>query len=233
MSPGPEIQSYFSQVATERGIRPHIRFGTEVTSARYRDGQWWVGTSDGEEAFDVLIAATGVLRIPRYPDIRGLETFAGPSFHSSRWDHSVSLPDKRIGLIGTGSTGVQITAELGGNVKGLKIFQRTPQWVFPTPNLRYSRVSKAALARWPVLNKVSYRFWQMYIEHASLGRASGRTMLAAPHDDGVVPLEPAIVGARPRTAPQAHARTTTRCASAKFLPGTTTRPYRSRRSSRQ
>ena len=118
MSPGPEIQSYFRQVATERGIRPHIRFGTEVTSARYRDGQWWVGTSDGEEAFDVLITATGVLRVPRYPDIPGLETFAGPSFHSSRWDHSVSLPDKRIGLIGTGSTGVQITAELGGNVRG-------------------------------------------------------------------------------------------------------------------
>ena len=171
MSPGPEIQSYFSQVATERGIRPHIRFGTEVTSARYRDGQWWVGTSDGEEAFDVLIAATGVLRIPRYPDIPGLETFAGPSFHSSRWDHSVSLPDKRIGLIGTGSTGVQITAELGGNVKGLKIFQRTPQWVFPTPNLRYSAVTKAALQRWPVLNKVGYRFWQFYIEHG-FGRAT-------------------------------------------------------------
>ncbi len=67
MSPGPEIHSYFRQVATERGIRPHIRFGTEVTSARYRDGQWWVGTVDGEELFDVLITATGVLRVPRYP----------------------------------------------------------------------------------------------------------------------------------------------------------------------
>jgi cation diffusion facilitator CzcD-associated flavoprotein CzcO len=59
MSPGPEIHSYFRQVATERGIRPHIRFGSDVTSARYRDGQWWVGTADGEEAFDVLITATG------------------------------------------------------------------------------------------------------------------------------------------------------------------------------
>ena len=116
---------------------------------RYRDGQWWVGTADGEEAFDVLITATGVLRVPRYPDIPGLDTFAGPTFHSSRWDHSVTLPDKRIGLIGTGSTGVQITAELGGKVKGLKIFQRTPQWVFPMPNLRYSRFTKTALRRWP------------------------------------------------------------------------------------
>ena len=107
-----------------------------------------------------LITATGFLRVPRYPDIQGLETFAGPSFHSARWDHSVSLPDKRIGLIGTGSTGVQITAELGGNVSELTVFQRTPQWVLPTPNLRYSRLTKAALQRWPALNKVGYRFWQ-------------------------------------------------------------------------
>ena len=131
MSPGVEIHDYFRQVANERGIRPHIRFGTEVTSAKYENGQWRVTTPAGEEAYDVLITATGVLRVPRYPDIPGLETFAGPSFHSSRWDHAVSLPDKRIGLIGTGSTGVQITAELGGKVRELKIFQRTPQWVFP------------------------------------------------------------------------------------------------------
>jgi cation diffusion facilitator CzcD-associated flavoprotein CzcO len=171
MSPGPEIQAYFRQVATERGIRPHIRFGIDVTSARYRDRQWWIGTADGEEAFDILITATGFLRVPRYPDIPGLESFAGAMFHSARWDHSVTLPDKRIGLIGTGSTGVQITAELGGMVKGLKVFQRTPQWVFPTPNLRYSSLAKAALKRWPVLNKLSYRFWQTYIEHG-FGRAT-------------------------------------------------------------
>jgi cation diffusion facilitator CzcD-associated flavoprotein CzcO len=171
MSPGPEIHSYFRQVATERGIRPHIRFGTDVTSARYRDGQWWVGTADGEEAFDVLITATGFLRVPRYPDIPGLDSFAGPMFHSSRWDHSVTLPDKRIGLIGTGSTGVQITAELGGKVNRLKIFQRTPQWVYPTPNLRYSRFTKTALQRWATLNKLGYWFWQTYIEHG-FGRAT-------------------------------------------------------------
>src|ERR1700682_6522848 len=102
----------------------------------------------------------GVLRVPRYPDIPGLETFAGPSFRSARWDHSVSLPDKRIGLIGTGSTGVQTSAELGGKVRGLKIFQRTAQWVMPAPNGRYSRFTKAAMRRWPVLNRLRYRFWQ-------------------------------------------------------------------------
>ena len=163
LPPGPEIQVYFRQVAEERGIRPHIRFGTDVTRAEYDDGRWRLTTADGEETFDVLITATGVLRVPRCPEITGLETFAGPAFHSSRWDHSISLPDKRIGLIGTGSTGVQIVAELGGKVHGLKVFQRTAQWVCPVPNLRYSALTRAALRRWPRLNELPYRFWGKYV----------------------------------------------------------------------
>src|SRR6202008_4680038 len=165
LPPGPEIQAYFQQVVEERGIRAHIRFGTTVTAARYDDGRWWLTTPDSEETFDVLVTATGVLRVPRYPDIPGRDTFAGPAFHSARWDHSISLPDKRIGLIGTGSTGVQITSEIGGNVRGLKIFQRTPQWVLPMPNPRYSRLTRALMQRWPRLDKVGYRVWQWFIEH--------------------------------------------------------------------
>jgi cation diffusion facilitator CzcD-associated flavoprotein CzcO len=170
LPPGPEIQEYFRQVADERGIRPHIRFGADVTSARYDDGKWRLTTAAGEETFDVLVTATGVLRVPRYPAIPGRETFAGPAFHSSRWDHSVSLQDKRIGVIGTGSTGVQITAELGGRVRQLKVFQRTAQWICPTPNLRYSALTRAALRRWPTLNDLSYRFWELYVRHF-FGRA--------------------------------------------------------------
>ncbi len=163
LPPGPEIQRYFQMVATERGVRPHIRFGTEVTEARRDNGRWRLTTASGEETFDVLITATGVLRVPRYPEIPGMENFAGPMFHSSRWDHSVSLPDKRIGIIGTGSTGVQITAELGGSVRTLTVFQRTAQWIYPLPNPRYKAVTKALLRRSAVLNRLAFRFWSRYV----------------------------------------------------------------------
>lgn len=161
LSPGPEIHAYFRRVAEERGLLRHIRFGADVTRASYDDGKWRISTGEGEETFDVVVTATGFLRVPRYPDIPGRESFAGPAFHSSRWDHSVSLSDKRIGLIGTGSTGVQITAELGGKVRGLKIFQRTAQWVYPMPNARYSALTRAALTRWPSLNTLPRAFWAL------------------------------------------------------------------------
>lgn len=171
LPPGDEIQAYFQQVADERGIRAHIRFNTAVTSARYREQRWWLTTGDGaEEAFDVLVTATGVLRVPRHPDIAGRESFAGPAFHSARWDHSVPLTDKRIGVIGTGSTGVQIVAELGGDVRQLTMFQRTPQWIYPMPNPRYSALSRAVLRRWPALSTVGYRGWGAFFR-SLFGRA--------------------------------------------------------------
>src|SRR5579875_1296628 len=156
-APGPEIHRYLRLIADEQNLVHRIRFNTEVTSAEYHDGEWWVSTAAGAEPFDVLITATGVLRVPQYPDIPGRQSFIGPAFHSARWDHSVSLTDKRIGLIGTGSTGVQITKELGGNVRQLKVFQRTPQWICPWPNFRYPRFIKALMRRWPAFNRVGYR----------------------------------------------------------------------------
>jgi cation diffusion facilitator CzcD-associated flavoprotein CzcO len=170
LPPGPEIRAYFERVADEYDIRRHIRFGVDVTAAKYDDGKWQLTTSVGEETFDVLVTAAGVLRVPRHPDIAGLETFAGPSFHSSQWDHSISLKDKRIGLIGTGSTGVQIVAELGGTVRQLTMFQRTAQWVYPFPNGRYSTLTKSALSRWPRLNALGYWFWGL-VFRGIFGRA--------------------------------------------------------------
>ena len=134
-SPGTEIRDYIEAVARQHDVYRMIRFGTEVTRLEFTGGHWLVTTSDGrEDAADVVIAATGVLHHPSYPDIEGLGDFAGALFHSARWDHSVPLAGARIGIVGTGSSAVQITSALAGTVAELHLFQRTAQWVLQVPN---------------------------------------------------------------------------------------------------
>ena len=171
MPPGSDIQDYFLRVTDERGLRSRIRFNTAVDSASYRDGKWWIATTGGEEAFDVLVSATGILRVPNYPNIPGRESFAGASFHSARWDHSVSLDDKRIGLIGTGSTGGKNCRRPGRRGETTsEVFQRTPQWVLPWVNPSYRPWTKALQRRWPALGRVGYRFWGGFVR-GLVGRA--------------------------------------------------------------
>lgn len=135
-SPGPEIHAYLEDVARRFGVDSRIRYGTEVNRLEFRpDGRWTVETSDGgRDEADVVIAATGVLHHPRYPDIEGLDEFAGPVFHSARWDHSVALEGVRLGVVGTGSSAVQITGAVVDTVAELNLFQRTAQWILPVPN---------------------------------------------------------------------------------------------------
>lgn len=136
---GPEIQAYFERVATEHGVTDVVRFGEEVDRLAWRDGRWHLHTKAGTvDAADVVIAATGVLHHPRYPDIDGLDRFAGAMFHSARWDHSVPLEGARVGIIGTGSTAVQIVSAIVGRVGHLSLFQRTAQWVLPADNPPYT-----------------------------------------------------------------------------------------------
>ncbi|HEY6878688.1 MAG TPA: NAD(P)/FAD-dependent oxidoreductase [Polyangiales bacterium] len=145
---GPEIQAYLERVYDKYGLAPYVRFGQEVTGARYQDGGWLVSTSDGtERRAEIVIAATGLLHHPRYPDIPGLEQFAGSVFHSARWDHSVPLEGRRVGLIGTGSTAVQIVGGVIDRVRSLTVFQRTAQWVLPAADTEYSRLRPFVLRR--------------------------------------------------------------------------------------
>ena len=149
-SPGAEIQAYFEGVAEKYRIEPIIRFNTEITAASYDAAarQWHIETNAGERAtVDMVIAATGVLHRPVYPDIEGLDDFAGAKFHSARWDHSVALDGQRIGIIGTGSTGVQIVPALIDRVRHLSMFQRTAQWIFPQDNPKYSEEDKESFRR--------------------------------------------------------------------------------------
>jgi cation diffusion facilitator CzcD-associated flavoprotein CzcO len=149
-APGAEIQTYFEDVARRHGVTERIRFGREVVRAAFEDGRWQLALSDGSrDAADVVIAATGVLHHPSIPAIEGLDSFAGACFHSARWDHSVPLEDKRVGVIGTGSTAIQITSALAGRVAEFTLFQRTAQWVAKAENPAYTDEEKEAFRRHP------------------------------------------------------------------------------------
>jgi cation diffusion facilitator CzcD-associated flavoprotein CzcO len=152
LPPGQEVFRYFAGVAERYDLLKLIRFNQEIVRAQFEDGEWRVETRSGEtDRADFLIAATGVLHHPSYPAIEGLDRFEGAMFHSARWDHSVSLDGRRIGLIGNGSTGVQIVSALAGRAGKLTQFQRTAQWVMKVENGFYTEEQKAAFRADPEL----------------------------------------------------------------------------------
>ncbi len=138
-SPGSEIQRYFERVADEHDVGSRVRFGDAVTSCVPTDGGWRITTAAGHrDEFDVVIAATGVLHHPRYPDLDGLDSFRGEHFHSARWPDGLGLDGRRVGIVGTGSTAVQMVSALVDRVARLSLFQRTAQWIMPQENPAYT-----------------------------------------------------------------------------------------------
>ncbi|WP_327360110.1 alpha/beta hydrolase fold domain-containing protein [Streptomyces sp. NBC_01296] len=165
-SPQEEILEYLRRVAGDAGLHPHIRFNTEITETVWNGRQWCLRAAGDpiEHHADVLIAASGYLRQPSVPAIAGLETFGGATFHSSEWDHTVPVEGRRVAVIGTGASGVQITSALAGVAGRLLVFQRTPQWLLPMPDLPYRRWTKSMYRRWPKLQKIPFRFYGAIME---------------------------------------------------------------------
>jgi cation diffusion facilitator CzcD-associated flavoprotein CzcO len=128
-----EIWSYLRRVADRFGITPKIRFRHEVISAAWdAEAQLWrIETTGGRFTAKVLVAGVGGLSEPRPPDIPGLETFAGPVLHSAQWDESRDLSGRRVAVIGTGASAVQLVPRIQPQVEKLVVFQRTPAWVLP------------------------------------------------------------------------------------------------------
>jgi cation diffusion facilitator CzcD-associated flavoprotein CzcO len=142
-SPGEEIRSYFDRVAREHGLDARTRFGDEVICCEFVNGRWRLETRSGHrDEVDVVIPATGVLHHPRSPDIAGLDTFDGAVFHSARWDHGTPIDGRRVGVVGTGSTAVQVVSAISHRVAHVAMFQRTAQWVLPQENPPYTDEQK-------------------------------------------------------------------------------------------
>ncbi|MFM2372027.1 MAG: hypothetical protein RIS85_1749, partial [Pseudomonadota bacterium] len=162
---GGEIQHYFEQVVEKHGLTPSIRFNAEVTSLDWSaaTSQWTLEAKDGtRDVFDVVIAASGVLHHPNIPAIEGFDTFEGTAFHTTQWDENAPIEGARVGLIGSGSTGIQIVTAINKTVDKLVHFQRSPQWVMPVPQFRYTDEEREAFRRDPALID-AIRFADEYI----------------------------------------------------------------------
>jgi cation diffusion facilitator CzcD-associated flavoprotein CzcO len=134
----PEIERYLNHVVDRFDLRRHMRFGAAVTSASYgeSDGLWTVVTGDGtRRRTRFLVAATGVLSVPFFPDVPGRTEFAGESYHTARWPTSpVDFTAKRVAVVGTGSSGVQVVPAIAGQVASLTVYQRSANWCTPLNN---------------------------------------------------------------------------------------------------
>ena len=156
-APGAELKRYAEHVADKYNVRRYMRFNTTVEGARWDDdAQLWRVALAGGETLDAqfLVAATGFLSQPRLPDIPGIDTFAGRIIHTADWDDSYSVQGRRAAVIGTGSTGVQVIPELANEASELTVYQRTPIWVMPKPDVALSPAVQRIFARLPVAQRI-------------------------------------------------------------------------------
>lgn len=165
----PELRRYFCEFSARHGLTELIEFNSEVTQATFDSStnRWHTQyVHDGlpkARTSDLLISAVGQLNIPNYPAIEGADSFAGPNFHSARWSHQVNLGNKRVGVIGTGASAAQLIPEIAKQAAKLVIFQRTPNWLAPTPT--YLADVSASLAQ--LMDEVPslagfYRVWLLW-----------------------------------------------------------------------
>jgi cation diffusion facilitator CzcD-associated flavoprotein CzcO/pimeloyl-ACP methyl ester carboxylesterase len=156
-SPGGEIRRYLDDVADRFGLRPLIRFGTEVRRAAWEESRqhWSLDTSRGRLTADIVVAAAGPLSQPSTPDLPGLEDFPGEVFHTAAWRHDVDLTGRRVAVIGTGASAIQVVPQLQPIVDRLHLFQRSPAWVLPKGDRAISDLERAAYRRIPALQKLA------------------------------------------------------------------------------
>lgn len=160
------IRQYIEHCADKYGMKPFIRFSTRVEDASWDEGKgrWIIRTSDGgvTEA-RVFVPATGALSHPQYPVIKGMERFKGKAVHAARWDPALELKGKRVAVIGSGASAIQVVPNIAGEVADLTVFQRTPSWVLPKHNRAYTEKDRADWLKHPWKQKAQRLglYWMM------------------------------------------------------------------------
>ena len=150
-----EIQAYLLEVAKTFGVDKHVRLETEMLSTRWDRARrrWTVETNHGPIEAQFIVMGQGPLHEPRLPNVPGLDTFKGTTFHSARWNHKHDLTGKRVAVIGTGSSAIQFVPKIQPKVAHLTLFQRTAPWVLPKPDHVIPAAEKWALENVPGLRR--------------------------------------------------------------------------------
>jgi len=155
-APQQEIWDYLRACAQKHGLDEHIRYGVKVERVDWDDGarRWHVETVENGELGGyrprAVVSAGGALHLPSDPDIPGAGRFGGTSFHSARWDHSCDIAGKRVAVIGTGASAIQFVPAVAEQVSHLTVFQRTPPWIHPRPDVEIPPRMRAAFRKAPV-----------------------------------------------------------------------------------
>ena len=155
-APQREIQEYLEQVVRAHGLEERIKTGTEVQQARWDAPRerWILRTSAGVHEADILLTACGQLSVPSVPSISGLDQFQGPAFHTARWEHDVELSGRRVAVLGTGCSAIQVVPAIQPLVGQVDIYQRSPGWTIPRMDFEYSERAKRLFERFPILQRL-------------------------------------------------------------------------------
>jgi cation diffusion facilitator CzcD-associated flavoprotein CzcO len=181
-APGDELKAYAEHCVDKYGLRDRIRLNTLVSGASFDDDThlWRLETEGGEEITTrFVVGATGVLTKPKPPDIQGIDDFEGIVMHTARWDHQRNLDGKRVAVIGTGASALQVIPSIAPEVEHLTVFQRTPIWCLPKADRELSPRLRRALRRVPGAKNITRLVSEAFVE---------LTFPLPAHFDGVVPL---------------------------------------------
>ncbi len=178
-SPGSEIRAYVEGVARRFGVIDRIRTGVEVTGARWEEerGCWRLETSAGPHEADVLVTACGQLSVPKVPTLPGLESFEGPAFHTARWDHEVDLAGKRVAVVGSGCSAIQVVPAIQPEVARLDVYQRSPGWTLPKGDREYGALERAVYRHLPALRRLDRASVYLFQEVAAAAFTQHRWLL--------------------------------------------------------